>query len=115
MRTHVVLPDDLVRAIDDLVGTRKRSTFIAETMEERVRRERQLKAIRDGAGILDAERYAHWSTSEKVAAWIRDLRDTPSIRRDPLDEVLAGLKRPDRTAKRAGSSAQTPRRAKQPR
>jgi predicted transcriptional regulator len=115
MRTHIVLPDDLVAGVDELVGKRKRSEFIAEAALERLRRERQLKAIREGAGILDSKNYPHWATPEKVAQWVRDLRDTPSIRRDPLDEVLAGFKRGDRLAKGPPASARASRRAKQPR
>jgi len=78
MRTHLVLPDDLVDEVDDHVGKRKRSEFFAEAARERLRRQRLSKAIREGAGILDPKRYPHWSTPEKVDKWIRDLRETPS-------------------------------------
>src|SRR5436309_14542079 len=97
------------------MGKRKRSRFIAATLEVRLRRERLGKTIREGAGILDPKNYPHWSTSEKVAEWIRDLRDTPSIRRDPVDEVLAGFKRSDRLAKRPRAGTRASGRAKQPR
>lgn len=78
MRTHVVLPDELVNDIDELVGKRKRSAFIVETIEERVKREMQLKAIREGAGSLDLKKYPHWSTREKTEEWVRALRSVPS-------------------------------------
>ena len=57
MRTHLVLPDDLVKGVDELVGKRKRSRFIAEAARERLRRERLLKAIRDGAGVIDVSKH----------------------------------------------------------
>jgi len=78
MRTHVVLPDELVQGVDALVGERARSRFIAEATAEKLRKERLVKAIREGAGILDTKKYPHWSTPEKVDKWIRDLRNTPS-------------------------------------
>ncbi len=80
MRTHVVLPDDVVEGVDELVGKRGRSRFIAEAATEKLRKERLKKAIREGAGILDPEKYPYWSTPEKVAQWVHDLRRTPSIR-----------------------------------
>ena len=115
MRTHVVLPDDLVEGVDALVGARGRSRFIAEATAEKLRKERLAKAIREGAGILDPKKYPHWSTPEKMDQWIRELRDTPSIRRDPLDEVLAGLERGDLLAERPRAGTRTSRRVKPPR
>ena len=78
MRTHVVLPEDLVKGVDDLVGKRGRSRFIAEATSEKLKKERLVKAIREGAGILDPKKYPHWSTPEKTAEWLRELRRTPS-------------------------------------
>jgi Arc/MetJ-type ribon-helix-helix transcriptional regulator len=83
VRTHVSLPDDLVKDIDELVGKRKRSEFIADALEKSVRSEKMLRVIKEGAGILSDEDYPYWSTPEKVAQWLRDLRDTPSIRELP--------------------------------
>ncbi len=80
MRTHVVLPDKLIEDVDKLVGKRNRSRFISAVVEERLRRERLRRAIEEGAGILSDEDYPEWSTPEKIAEWLRDLRETPSIR-----------------------------------
>ncbi len=74
MRAHVVLPDDLVEAIDRLVGKRRRSTFIAEAARDRVRREELLRVLKETAGILKAEDYPEWATPEKVARWVRKIR-----------------------------------------
>lgn len=95
MRTHVVLPDEVVKGVDELVGKRRRSRFIAEAVSERLRRERLLKAIREGAGILDASRHPEWSTPEKVAEWVRALRRTPSVRERRLGKLSAGFERSD--------------------
>jgi hypothetical protein len=115
MRTHVVLPDELVEGVDAFVGARNRSRFIAEATAEKLRIDRLAKAIKEGAGILGLKKYPHWSTREKVDAWIRELRETPSIRRDPIDEVPVGLEPANRLAKRRGTGPSPARRAKQPR
>ncbi len=74
MRAHIVLPDDLVEAIDRLVGKRRRSAFIAEAARDRVRREGLLRALKETAGILKAEDYPEWATPAKVARWVRKIR-----------------------------------------
>ena len=84
MRTHVLLPDELVEEIDELVGKRNRSRFLTEAATERLRRERLRRTIREGAGILSDEDYPEWSTSDKVVEWVRKLRETPSIRGENL-------------------------------
>ena len=109
MRTHVVLPDDLVEDVDNLVGKRNRSRFIAEVVAERLRRERLIRAIREGAGSLDMTRHPEWATPEKVAEWVRELRDTPSIREQGEYALLNRLKRSDRLAKGKTSGSQTVR------
>src|ERR1022692_4882089 len=43
MRTHVVLPGDLVAAIDHLVGKRGRSSFLKQAAWEEVKRQRLLR------------------------------------------------------------------------
>ena len=45
VRTHVLLPEDLVREIDALVGPRGRSAFIVETARDAVRRKRLLQFL----------------------------------------------------------------------
>ena len=74
MRAHVVLPDDLVEAIDRLVGKRRRSAFIAEAARDRVRREGLLRSLKATAGVLKAEDYPEWATPAKVARWVRKIR-----------------------------------------
>jgi metal-responsive CopG/Arc/MetJ family transcriptional regulator len=49
-RTHVVIPAQLVKDIDALVGSRQRSAFLTEAAEEKLVRHRQLAAIDAAAG-----------------------------------------------------------------
>ena len=108
MRVHVNLPDELVRDIDDLAGKGKRSEYIAEIVAEEVQARKLQDAIERGAGILSDEDYPHFSSTEKIAQWLRELRDTPSIRRDPIDEVLTGLDGRDGLAQRKNKRPRTP-------
>lgn len=74
MRTHVVLPESMVREVDELVGKRKRSKFVEEAVREKLRRQALLVALADTAGMVSAEDQPEWATPEKTLAWIRKLR-----------------------------------------
>ena len=74
MRTHIIVPDELVDEVDRLVGKRRRSAFFVDAARERLRRERLLQAMKEAAGSLKAEDYPHWATPEKVARWVRKIR-----------------------------------------
>jgi len=43
-RTHVIMPDDVMAAIDELVGQRGRSNFLTEAAREAIKR-RRLKSF----------------------------------------------------------------------
>ncbi|MBI2940851.1 MAG: hypothetical protein HYY04_10480 [Chloroflexi bacterium] len=87
VRTHVVLPDDLVRDIDRLVGKRRRSEFLAAAAYERIRRLALGETLIRGAGILKEKDYPHWATPEKVSAWVSALRQIDAER---SEEALSG-------------------------
>lgn len=74
VRIHVVLPRELVEAIDEFVGQRKRSAFIAEAIAAKVSRERFGKALAETAGILADVDHPEWDTPEKTSTWVRALR-----------------------------------------
>jgi len=69
-----VLPAELVRQIDELVGKRKRSAFIEDAVEGRVKRERLRKALEKTAGALKGRLPPEWETPEKAHDWVRKLR-----------------------------------------
>jgi len=71
-RTHVVLSDQLVKDIDALVGSRRRSSFITQAAEKELMRLRQLKALDDVAGAWkDAD---HPELKQGAAKWVKKLR-----------------------------------------
>lgn len=75
IRTHIVFPKALVEAVDDLVGQRKRSAFVAEAVAEKVEREQMGRALARTAGSLDPDSHPEWETQEKISAWVREMRD----------------------------------------
>ena len=85
MRTHMILPDELVKDIDKFAGRRKRSHFVEEAVREKLGRDRLLAALEETAGILSAKEYPDWATTEKAAAWVRESRreDIKRLRKLP--------------------------------
>ena len=85
MRTHVILPEDLVKAVDALAGKGKRSRFVEDAVREKLRVEGLLSALKNSAGALSGEDYPHWDTPEQVASWVRELRRESDQRLERLD------------------------------
>ena len=52
MRTHVILPEDLVKAVDKESGKGKRSKFIEEAVREKLRIDALRAALEATAGAL---------------------------------------------------------------
>lgn len=71
-RAHVVLPEDLIREIDSLVGSRGRSSFLVETAREAIRRRKLLEFLDKGRAVWnDAD---HPELSGGSAGWVRKIR-----------------------------------------
>jgi Arc/MetJ-type ribon-helix-helix transcriptional regulator len=88
VRTHVVLPAELVRQIDQLVGKRKRSAFIEDAVEERVKRERLRRALEATAGALKGKLPPEWEGPGGAAEWVH--RNRQQDRRNPIRTVEYG-------------------------
>jgi hypothetical protein len=73
-RTHVILSDEVIAAIDDRVGERGRSRFLEEAAREKLERLELEAAIRDGAGLLKERDYPHWRDTSTVQEWVRTSR-----------------------------------------
>lgn len=61
VRLNVTLPEDLVRELDEFVGPRKKSRFIAETLRKRIdkmRSEQLQKQLEEGYKARRAESLA---------------------------------------------------------
>ncbi len=77
MRLHISLDDELVEELDRRVGTRRRSSFIAETLRRALDDERRWADIEAGLGALAGEEH-EWDTDP--AAWVRAQRRSDPTR-----------------------------------
>jgi Arc/MetJ-type ribon-helix-helix transcriptional regulator len=71
-RTHVVLSEQLLKDIDALVGSRRRSSFLTEAAEKELTRRRQIQALKAASGAWrDID---HPELKSGSALWVRKLR-----------------------------------------
>jgi hypothetical protein len=70
-RTHVVLSDDLVKDIDELLGSRYHSRFLTQAAERELLRLRQLKAL---DALVPWDEKAHPELKQGAAKYVHKLR-----------------------------------------
>ena len=80
VRTHVVIPQELVETVDRLVGRRRRSAFFAEAAAEKLARLRLADVAEQAAGSLAAVDVPGWETPEAASAWVRASRQADDAR-----------------------------------
>lgn len=73
-RAHVVIPTELVEAIDAVVGSRKRSLFIVAAAERELQRLKQLAALRKCAGAWAKNKHPELEGPGRSAGYVRRLR-----------------------------------------
>lgn len=71
-RAHIVLPEELVKEIDSLVGPRGRSAFLVETARAELRRRRLLSFLRDEKPAWPEK--DHPEIESNVSLWVSRLR-----------------------------------------
>jgi hypothetical protein len=71
-RTHVVLSEQLVKDIDRIVGSRRRSSFLTEAAEKELMRLRQVAALKGAAGAW--KDIDHPELAQGSDQWVRKLR-----------------------------------------
>jgi metal-responsive CopG/Arc/MetJ family transcriptional regulator len=89
VRTNLLLPEALLKEVDRFAGPRGRSRFVAEALEAKLKRERLRVAIKESAGVLSAEDYPYWATSEDVVEWVRARRAEKTTLPPDLDDGAA--------------------------
>src|SRR5260370_36871787 len=78
-RAHILLPQDLIKEIDAIVGPRRRSAFLVETARDAVRRTKLLRFLEsDTPAWSDAE---HPDLADGAGAWVRELRQESETKR----------------------------------
>jgi metal-responsive CopG/Arc/MetJ family transcriptional regulator len=80
MRTHIVVPEDLVQQVDRVAGKRRRSRFVEEAIREKLSRQALGAALATTAGVLDAAEYPEWARPEAVSGWVRERRQEDDAR-----------------------------------
>jgi metal-responsive CopG/Arc/MetJ family transcriptional regulator len=73
-RTHVILSEEVLEAIDQLFGKRGRSRFLEQAAREKLDRDALRKALDESFGIATGPRYEHWKDLETVKEWVRRVR-----------------------------------------
>jgi hypothetical protein len=71
-RAHILLPEDLLREIDALVGPRGRSAFLVQTARNEVRRHRLLQFLESKDPAWKEE--GHPELARGSGSWVRQLR-----------------------------------------
>src|SRR5260370_35985417 len=71
-RAHILLPQDLVKEIDLIVGPRGRSAFLVETARDAVRRTKLLRFLENDAPSGQDRDLAE--PADSAARWVRQLR-----------------------------------------
>jgi hypothetical protein len=71
-RAHILLPEDLLREIDALVGPRGRSSFLVETARHEVRRQKLLQLLENKDPAW--KNNDHPELAAGAAAWVHKLR-----------------------------------------
>lgn len=70
-RTHVVMSDSVLDAIDRKVGQRARSRFLEEAAREKLARLELEEALATTRGIAKGRSYEHWRTRASSKEWVR--------------------------------------------
>ncbi len=78
-KAHLIFPEDLLQAIDKLVGKRGRSKFVVEATRKELKKIQFLEALREAAGSWKDENHPEFK--EKGAyQWVRDQREMENRR-----------------------------------
>jgi hypothetical protein len=72
VRTNLLLPEDVVEALDRVAGPRGRSRYVAQALRERIRRDEREAEMHEAAGSW--RDHPDFPTSEAVVEWVRRLR-----------------------------------------
>lgn len=85
VRTNLLLPEDLVEALDRVAGPRGRSRYVADAVRERLRRDERFAAIKAAAGAW--RDHPLFPTSEAVVDWVRAGRSEKTGVAEPDSET----------------------------
>ncbi len=88
LRTHVVMPEELAKEIDALVGSRGRSAFLVKLAEAEVKRRRILAFLHDPEPVWKDEDHPELARLG-TAEYVRQMRRGKSPRQKRIARKLA--------------------------
>lgn len=77
-RAHILIPGDLLKEIDSLVGPRGRTSFLLETARQEVQRRKLLRFLESEQPAWKTENHSELSTG--ATNWVRQLRQASDKR-----------------------------------
>lgn len=77
-RTHVVMSDEVMKAIDSRVGQRGRSRFLEEAAREKLNRLALEDSLRNTSGVLDKGANPMWANRASTREWVKSTRQSES-------------------------------------
>lgn len=75
VKTHVMFPSELLRAIDKTVGDRKRSRFIVEAAKEKLEELKFQQALESAAGCWRDENHPDLKKQKDIRAYLKKARE----------------------------------------
>ena len=74
VRTHVILPLELVEQVDEEVGPRRRSEFVADALRRELERRRLIATMERAIGSLADVDVPGWEARESTREWVQAQR-----------------------------------------
>ena len=73
-KAHLVFPGEILKEVDQIAGKRKRSLFIVEATQEKLERERFLKALEETKGAWTGDRHPELKTKCDLERYLKENR-----------------------------------------
>jgi hypothetical protein len=74
IKTHLVMPGDVVAEVDRIAGKRRRSLFIVEATREKLAKERFIKVLEETSGAWSDSNHPDLMTTKSVENYVREKR-----------------------------------------
>jgi Arc/MetJ-type ribon-helix-helix transcriptional regulator len=75
-RTNLTLPEELIREVDEYAGPRGRSSYVAEAVRYRLKRDKLRRVLDETYGA--ATDRSQWMDADEAYRWVRSLREDRS-------------------------------------
>jgi hypothetical protein len=75
-KAHLVLSREILEAVDQIAGKRRRSLFIAQATQEKLERERFLKILEETEGAWSDKKHPELRTNKDVEKYVREKRQS---------------------------------------